>query len=137
MGFKSTLSAFTLVAIGSFSTPEVQAAQGFTPEQLCKAGLSLATDKKPRAIKVSSGKSNQWILLDVKDGSKDWDYRCKVNRGNKTIKLDARDTKRNDKFLGQAIRYDVADARRSVKVTMKKRKGSGVINETYTAMQLN
>ncbi|MCG9690543.1 hypothetical protein L1D55_01785 [Vibrio sp. Isolate22] len=59
-----------------------------------------------------------------------------MNRGNKTIKLEARELKRNDKFLGQAIRYDVADAKRSVKVTMKKRKGSGVKSETYTSRQL-
>ncbi|WP_394246094.1 hypothetical protein [Vibrio profundi] len=72
----------------------------------------------------------------MKDGSKDWDYRCKVNRANKTIKLDTRETKRNDKFLGQAIRYDVADAKCSVKVTMKKRKGQGLISESFTQIQL-
>ncbi|MCZ8489341.1 hypothetical protein O9992_26210 [Vibrio lentus] len=48
--------------------------------------------------------SNQRILLSLKDGNNDWDYRCDVNRGNKTIKLEARELKRNDKFLGQAIR---------------------------------
>ncbi|WP_216606535.1 hypothetical protein [Vibrio sp. 99-70-13A1] len=133
---KTTLASLAFVAVSAFTTPQVEAAQGFTAEQLCKAGLALAIDKKPRGIKVTPGASNQRILLDVKDGSKDWDYRCEVNRGNKTIKLNARDIKRNDKYLGQAIRYNVADGKRSVKVTMKKRKGSGVIDETFNSMQL-
>ncbi|CDT84672.1 hypothetical protein [Vibrio coralliirubri] len=59
-----------------------------------------------------------------------------MNRGNKTIKLKARELKRNDKFSGQAIRYDVADAKRLVKVTMKNQKGSGIASESYTARQL-
>ena len=87
-------------------------------------------------LKATSSASNQRILLSLKDGKNEWDYRCKVNRGNKTVKLEARELKRNDKFLGQAIRYDVADAKRSVKVTMKKRKGSGLIKETFTSIQL-
>ncbi len=136
MKMKMALVSLAFVAVSAFTTPQVEAAQGFTAEQLCKAGLSLAIDKKPRGIKVASGASSQRILLDVKDGSKDWDYRCEVNRGNKTIKLNARDIKRNDKYLGQAIRYNVADGKRSVKVMMKKRKGSGVIDETFTAIQL-
>ena len=134
-----TKLAFASVALGfvaAFSTPAVQAAQGFTAEQLCKAGLALAIDKKPRGIKATSSQTNQRILLSLKDGQSDWDYRCKINRGNKTVQLEARELKRNDKFLGQAIRYDVADAKRSVKVTMKKRSGSGLINETFTSIQL-
>ncbi|MBW3695588.1 hypothetical protein EK599_07760 [Vibrio sp. T187] len=135
MRLKTFLCSTSLLIIGglvSFSAT----ASSFTNEQLCKAGLSLAIEKQPRAIKATAGKTNQKVLLDVKDGSKDWDYRCMVNRANKTIKLDARETKRNDKFLGQAIRYDVADAKRSVKVTMKKRKGQGLISESFTQIQL-
>ena len=135
---KAVLASVVLIAVNTFSISNAQAATGFNAEQLCKAGLALAIDKKPRGIKATSGKSNQRILLSLKDGQNDWDYdyRCDVNRGNKTIKLEAIEIKRNDKFLGQAIRYDVADAKRSVKVTMKKRKGSGVKSETYTSRQL-
>lgn len=133
---KAVLASVVLIAVNTFSISNVQAATGFNAEQLCKAGLALAIDKQPRGIKATSGKSNQRVLLSLKDGNNDWDYRCDVNRGNRTIKLEARELKRNDKFLGQAIRYDVADAKRSVKVTMKKRKGSGVTSESYTARQL-
>lgn len=136
MKTKFMLPSVALVVLAVFNAPTVEAAQGFTAEQLCKAGLALAIDKKPRGIKVTSSASNQRILLSLKDGKNEWDYRCKVNRGNKTVKLEARELKRNDKFLGQAIRYDVADAKRSVKVTMKKRTGSGLINETFTSIQL-
>jgi len=136
MKTKFMLPSIALVILAVFNAPAVEATQGFTAEQLCKAGLALAIDKKPRGIKATSSVSNQRVLLSLKDGKNDWDYRCKVNRGNKTIKLEARELKRNDKFLGQAIRYDVADAKHSVKVTMKKRKGSGLINETFTSIQL-
>jgi hypothetical protein len=136
MKTKFVLPSIALVALAAFNASTAEAAQGFTAEQLCKAGLALAIDKKPRGIKATSGTTNQRILLSVKDGKNDWDYRCKVNRGNKTVKLEARELKRNDKFLGQAIRYDVADTKRSVKVTMKKRSGSGLINETFSSIQL-
>ena len=136
MKTKFVLPSIALVALATFNASKVEAAQGFTAEQLCKAGLALAIDKKPRGIKATSGNANQRILLSVKDGKNDWDYRCKVNRGNQTVKLEARELKRNDKFLGQAIRYDVADSKRSVKVTMKKRSGSGLINETFSSIQL-
>ena len=136
MKTKFAFASIALAAITTFNAPTAEAAQGFTAEQLCKAGLALAIDKKPRGIKATSSQTNQRILLSLKDGKNDWDYRCKINRGNKTVKLEARELKRNDKFLGQAIRYDVADAKRSVKVTMKKRKGSGLINETFTSIQL-
>ncbi|CDT84676.1 hypothetical protein [Vibrio coralliirubri] len=36
-----------------------------------KAGLALAIDNQPRGIKVTSGKSNQRILLSLKDGNND------------------------------------------------------------------
>lgn len=136
MKTKFAFASIALAAVTTFNAPTAEAAKGFTAEQLCKAGLSLAIDKKPRGIKATSGQTNQRILLSLKDGKNDWDYRCKINRNNKTVKLEARELKRNDKFLGQAIRYDVADAKRSVKVTMKKRKGSGLINETFTSIQL-
>ncbi|CDT62215.1 conserved hypothetical protein [Vibrio coralliirubri] len=133
---KAVLVSAVLIEINTFSISNVQAASGFNAEQPCKAGLDLAIDKQPRGIKVTSGKSNQRILLSLKDGNNDWGYRCDVNRGNKTIKLKARELKRNDKFSGQAIRYDVADAKRLVKVTMKNQKGSGIASESYTARQL-
>ncbi|GAL26240.1 hypothetical protein JCM19239_912 [Vibrio variabilis] len=63
------------------------------------------------------------------------DYRCDVSRGNKTIKIEARDTRRNDSYLNQTIRYKVTDNARSIEVIMKKRK-AGVKSETYKAYQL-
>ena len=107
----------------------------FSSEALCKAGLALALDKQPRGINARGGKHSQ-VLLSLKKGGNDWDYRCDVNRGSKTMKLEARDMKRNDAYLKQAIRYDVNNGGRSVEVKMKRRKGS-IKSEQYQAVQLN
>lgn len=112
------------------------AAPAFSADQLCKAGLALAIDKQPRGIKTA-GTSGQRILLALKNGKNDWDYRCTVNRQNRTLKIDARDLKRNDKYLAQAIRYRVKEGKRSVEVTMKKRAGGGLKNDTFTTLQLD
>ncbi|MED5504464.1 MAG: hypothetical protein VYC54_08580 [Pseudomonadota bacterium] len=111
------------------------ATPAFNAEQLCKAGLALAIDKQPRGIK-SAGKSGQSILLALKNGKNDWDYRCMVNRQNRTLKTDARDLKRNDKYFSQAILYRVNEGKRSVEITMKKRAGVGLKNDTFTTLQL-
>lgn len=120
------------VIAASLSTPSLAA--GLSNEQLCTAGLALALDKQPRGIKTKSA-SGKRVLLSVKDWQSDWDYRCDVSRGNKTIKIEARDTRRNDSYLNQTIRYKVTDNARSIEVIMKKRK-AGVKSETYKAYQL-
>ena len=51
MKTKFVLPSVALVVLAVFNAPTVEAAQGFTAEQLCKAGLALAIDKKPRGIK--------------------------------------------------------------------------------------
>ncbi|MFC5079842.1 hypothetical protein VTH8203_03103 [Vibrio thalassae] len=103
-------------------------------EQLCTAGLALAIDKQPRGINTK-GLSGKHVLLTLKDGSNDWDYRCDVNRASKVIKIEARDRKLNDAYLKQVIRYDVTNGVRAVEVMMKKRHG-GLKSEKYQARQL-
>ena len=125
-----TMTVATLGSGYAYATP------AFNEEQLCKAGLALAIDKQPRGIK-STGTSGQRILLALKNGKKDWDYRCTVNRQNRTLKIDARDLKRNDKYFSQAIRYRVNEGKRSVEITMKKRAGVGLKNDTFTTLQLD
>lgn len=81
--------------------------------------------------------SGQRVLLAVKNGKNDWDYRCSVNRSNKTVNIEARELAHNDKYLDQAIRYRVGNGNRSVEVTMKKRKGSGLNKQSFTKIQLD
>lgn len=125
-----TMTVATLGSGYAYATP------AFNEEQLCKAGLALAIDKQPRGIK-STGTSGQRILLALKNGKNDWDYHCTVTRQNRTLKIDARDLKRNDKYFAQAIRYRVNEGKRSVEVTMKKRAGGGLKNDTFTTLQLD
>ncbi|MCL9777204.1 hypothetical protein [Vibrio methylphosphonaticus] len=137
---KGTLtSAMVLAFVCTFSvTNSAFAARTndvFTSEALCKAGLALAIDKQPRGINAKGGKHSQ-VLLSLKNGQNDWDYRCDVNRGSKTLNIVARDITRNDAYLKQAIRYDVNNGGRSVEVKMKRRKGS-VKSAQYQALQLN
>ncbi|AXB33044.1 hypothetical protein DSB67_16255 [Vibrio campbellii] len=124
-----TMTVATLGSGYAYATP------AFNAEPLCKAGLALAIDKQPRGMK-SAGTSGQRILLALKNGKNDWDYRCMVNRQNRMLKIDARDLKRNDKYFAQAIRYRVNEGKRSVEVTMKKRAGGGLKNDTFTTLQL-
>ncbi|GMQ48688.1 hypothetical protein [Vibrio sp. 10N] len=105
-----------------------------TNEQICTAGLALAIDKKPRGIKTQTGAGKR-VLLSLKDFETDWDYRCEVNRNKKTIKLEAREGRRNDTYLNQSIRYKVTNGSRAIEVIMKKRQ-PGVKSETYNAIQL-
>ncbi len=109
-------------------------AANMSNEQICTAGLSLALDKKPRNIKTQTG-SGKRVLMSLKDFDGDWEYRCEVSRSSKTMKLEAREARRNDTYLNQTIRYKVTNSARSIEVLMKKRQ-SGVKSETYNAMQL-
>ncbi|MFZ3501846.1 hypothetical protein LCA83_05935 [Vibrio harveyi] len=111
MTFNRVFSIVTMTA-AMLSSGYAYAAPAFSADQLCKAGLALAIDKQPRGIK-SAGTSGQRILLALKNGKNDWDYRCTVNRQNRTLKIDARDLKRNDKYLAQAIRYRINEGKRS------------------------
>ncbi|MFV8432280.1 hypothetical protein ACNO6Y_16990 [Vibrio owensii] len=135
MTFNRVFSIVTMTA-AMLSSGYAYAAPAFSADQLCKAGLALAIDKQPRGIKTAET-SGQRILLALKNGKNDWDYRCTVNRQNRTLKIDARDLKRNDKYLAQAIRYRVNEGKRSVEVTMKKRAGGGLKNDTFTTLQLD
>ncbi|HDM8167326.1 TPA: hypothetical protein P0E18_005188 [Vibrio harveyi] len=135
MTFNRVFSIVTMTA-AMLSFGYAYAAPAFSADQLCKAGLALAIDKQPRGIK-SAGTSGQRILLALKNGKNDWDYRCTVNRQNRTLKIDARDLKRNDKYLAQAIRYRINEGKRLVEVTMKKRAGGGLKNDTFTTLQLD
>ncbi|AYO17453.1 hypothetical protein D0812_24120 [Vibrio owensii] len=135
MTFNRVFSIATMT-VAMLSSGYAYAASAFSADQLCKAGLALAIDKQPRGIKTA-GTSGQRILLALKNGKNDWDYRCTVNRQNRTLKIDARDLKRNDKYLAQAIRYRVNEGKRSVEVTMKKRAGGGLKNDTFTTLQLD
>ncbi|HDM8161682.1 TPA: hypothetical protein P0E23_004260 [Vibrio harveyi] len=135
MTFNRVFSIVTMTA-AMLSSGYAYAAPAFSADQLCKAGLALAIDKQPRGIKLA-GTSGQRILLALKNGKNDWDYRCTVNRQNRTLKIDARDLKRNDKYLAQAIRYRINEGKRSVEVTMKKRAGGGLKNDTFTTLQLD
>ncbi|MHA7588705.1 hypothetical protein [Vibrio harveyi] len=135
MTFNRVFSIVTMTT-AMLSSGYAYAAPAFSADQLCKAGLALAIDKQPRGIK-SAGTSGQRILLALKNGKNDWDYRCTVNRQNRTLKIDARDLKRNDKYLAQAIRYRINEGKRSVEVTMKKRPGGGLKNDTFTTLQLD
>ncbi|MDA0385950.1 hypothetical protein [Vibrio owensii] len=135
MTFNRVFSIVTMTA-AMLGSGDAYAAPAFSADQLCKAGLALAIDKQPRGIKTA-GTSGQRILLALKNGKNDWDYRCTVNRQNRTLKIDARDLKRNDKYLAQAIRYRVKEGKRSVEVTMKKRAGGGLKNDTFTTLQLD
>ncbi|MFZ3466260.1 hypothetical protein [Vibrio harveyi] len=135
MTFNRVFSIVTMTA-AMLSSGYAYAAPAFSADQLCKAGLALAIDKQPCGIK-SAGTSGQRILLALKNGKNDWDYRCTVNRQNRTLKIDARDLKRNDKYLAQAIRYRINEGKRSVEVTMKKRAGGGLKNDTFTTLQLD
>ncbi|CAH1587506.1 hypothetical protein [Vibrio owensii] len=135
MTFNRVFSIVTMTT-AMLSSGYAYAAPAFSADQLCKAGLALAIDKQPRAIKTA-GTSGQRILLALKNGKDDWDYSCTVNRQNRTLKIDARDLKRNDKYLAQAIRYRVNEGKRSVEVTMKKRAGGGLKNDTFTTLQLD
>ncbi|MGF1773090.1 hypothetical protein L4C42_12340 [Vibrio wakamikoensis] len=114
------------------STPTMAA--NMSNEQICTAGLSLALDKKPRGIKTQAG-SGKRVLLSLKDFDGDWEYRCEVSRSSKTMKLEAREGRKNDTYLNQTIRYKVTNSARSIEVLMKKHQ-SGVKSETYNAMQL-
>jgi hypothetical protein len=109
-------------------------ASNMSNEQICTAGLSLALDKKPRDIKTQTG-SGKRVLMSLKDFDGDWEYRCEISRSSKTMKLEAREARRNDTYLNQTIRYKVTNSARSIEVLMKKRQ-SGVKSETYNAMQL-
>ncbi|MCC8255110.1 hypothetical protein [Vibrio campbellii] len=135
MTFNRVFSIVTMT-VATFGSGYANATPAFNAEQLCKAGLALAIDKQPRGIK-SAGTSGQRILLALKNGKNDWDYRCTVNRQNRTLKIDARDLKRNDKYFAQAIRYRVNEGKRSVEVTMNKRVGGGLKNDTFTTLQLD
>ncbi|WP_199459842.1 hypothetical protein [Vibrio owensii] len=135
MTFNRVFSIVTMTA-AMLGSGYAYAAPAFSADQLCKAGLALAIDKQPRGIKTT-GTSGQRILLALKNGKNDWDYHCTVNRQNRTLKIDARDLKRNDKYLAQAIRYRVNEGKRSVEVTMKKRAGGGLKNDTFTTLQLD
>ncbi|MHA2714090.1 hypothetical protein ACXZ7B_05290 [Vibrio owensii] len=135
MTFNRVFSIVTMTA-AMLGSGYAYAAPAFSADQLCKAGLALAIDKQPRGIKTAET-SGQRILLALKNGKNDWDYRCAVNRQNRTLKIDARDLKRNDKYLAQAIRYRVNEGKRSVEVTMKKRAGGGLKNDTFTTLQLD
>ncbi|HHP0478341.1 TPA: hypothetical protein ACRZ2J_000083 [Vibrio campbellii] len=135
MTFNRVFSIVTMT-VATFGSGYANATPAFNAEQLCKAGLALAIDKQPRGIK-STGTSGQRILLALKNGKNDWDYRCTVNRQNRTLKIDARDLKRNDKYFAQAIRYRVNEGKRSVEVTMKKHAGGGLKNDTFTTLQLD
>ena len=135
MTFNRVFSIVTMT-VATLGSGYAYAMPAFNAEQLCKAGLALAIDKQPRGIK-SAGTSGQRILLALKNGKNDWDYRCTVNRQNRTLKIDARDLKRNDKYFAQAIRYRVNEGKRSVEVTMKKRAGGGLKNDTFTTLQLD
>ena len=135
MTFNRVFSIVTMTT-AMLSFGYAYAAPAFSADQLCKAGLALAIDKQPRGIKTA-GTSGQSILLALKNGKNDWDYRCTVNRQNRTLKIDARDLKRNDKYFAQAIRYRVNEGKRSVEVTMKKRAGGGLKNDTFTTLQLD
>lgn len=109
-------------------------ANTLTNEQLCTAGLALAIDKQPRGINTK-GLAGKQILLALKDGKNDWDYRCHVNRSSRTIKLEARESRLNDAYLKQSIHYDVSNNARAVEVKMKQRNG-GFKSEKYQARQL-
>ncbi len=135
MTFKRVFSVVTMT-VATLGSGYAYATPAFNAEQLCKAGLALAIDKQPRGIK-SAGTSGQRILLALKNGKNEWDYRCTVNRQNRTLKIDARDLKRNNKYFAQAIRYRVNEGKRSVEVTMKKRAGGGLKNDTFTTLQLD
>ncbi|WP_052437437.1 hypothetical protein [Vibrio hyugaensis] len=135
MTFNQVFSTVTMT-VAMLGSGYANAATAFSADQLCKAGLALAIDKQPRGIK-SAGSSGQRILLALKNGKNDWDYRCTVNRQNRTLKIDARDLKRNDQYLAQAIRYRINEGKRSVEVTMKKRAGGGLKNDTFTTLQLD
>ncbi|MGR5195610.1 hypothetical protein ACPV4H_17065 [Vibrio rotiferianus] len=128
--------SITMMTIVILGCGYVNAAPTFSAEQLCKAGLALGIDKQPRGIKAV-GMSGQRVLLAVKNGKNDWDYRCSVNRSNKTVNIEARELAHNDKYLDQAIRYRVGNGNRSVEVTMKKRKGSGLNKQSFTKIQLD
>ena len=135
MTFNRVFSIVTMI-VATLGSGYAYATPAFNAEQLCKAGLALAIDKQPRGMK-SAGTSGQRILLALKNGKNDWDYRCTVNRQNRTLKIDARDLKRNDKYFSQAIRYRVNEGKRSVEITMKKRAGVGLKNDTFTTLQLD
>ena len=135
MTFNRVFSIVTMI-VATLGSGYAYATPAFNAEQLCKAGLALAIDKQPRGMK-SAGTSGQRILLALKNGKNDWDYRCMVNRQNRTLKIDARDLKRNDKYFSQAIRYRVNEGKRSVEITMKKRAGVGLKNDTFTTLQLD
>ena len=135
MTFNRVFSIVTMI-VATLGSGYAYATPAFNAEQLCKAGLALAIDKQPRGMK-SAGTSGQRILLALKNGKNDWDYRCMVNRQNRTLKTYARDLKRNDKYFAQAIRYRVNEGKRSVEVTMKKRAGGGLKNDTFTTLQLD
>lgn len=123
-----------LIVCFSVLLPTTVSATTLSNEQLCTAGLALAIDKQPRGINTK-GLAGKQILLALKDGNNDWDYRCHVNRSSKTIKLEARESRLNDAYLKQAIRYDVSNMARSVEVKMKRRNG-GFKSEKYQARQL-
>ncbi|PMH38385.1 hypothetical protein BCU70_03350 [Vibrio sp. 10N.286.49.C2] len=122
-----------IVLIGIVSISQAQAA-GFSNEELCKAGLALALDKSPRVINSQTGKGTR-VLLSLKKANSDWDYRCDLNRGSKTVQLEAREINRSDNHLKHVIRYTVTNGGRSVEVTMKQHKGR-TKSEKYQAMQL-
>lgn len=122
-----------IVFIGIASISQAQAA-GFSNEELCKAGLALALDKAPRAINSQAGIGTR-VLLSLKNANSDWDYRCDLNRGAKTVQVEARELNRTDNHLKHVIRYTVTNGGRSVEVTMKKHKGR-IKSEKYQAMQL-
>ncbi|UTZ29182.1 hypothetical protein HB761_21315 [Vibrio campbellii] len=134
MTFNRVFSIVTMT-VATLGSGYAYATSAFNAEQLFKAGLALAIDKQPRGIK-SAGTSGQRIFLALKNGKNDWDYRCTVNRQNRTLKIDARDLKRNDKYFAQAIRCRVNEGKRSVEVTMKKRAVGGLKNDTFTTLQL-
>lgn len=116
----------------AISAPSMAAS--LTNEQICTAGLSLALDKKPRGVKTQKG-SGKRVLLSLKDFDGDWEYRCEVSRNSKSMKLEAREGRRNDSYLNQTIRYKVTNGAKSIEVLMKKRQ-SGVKSKTYNALQL-
>ncbi|MFA0439492.1 hypothetical protein BCU66_013375 [Vibrio sp. 10N.286.49.B1] len=133
MNVLKTMTTPIIVLIGIVSISQAQAA-GFSNEELCKAGLALALDKSPRVINSQTGKGTR-VLLSLKKANSDWDYRCDLNRGSKTVQLEAREINRSDNHLKHVIRYTVTNGGRSVEVTMKQHKGR-TKSEKYQAMQL-
>ncbi|MFA0084685.1 hypothetical protein [Vibrio sp. 10N.261.51.F12] len=133
MSVLKTMTTPIIVLIGIVSISQAQAA-GFSNEELCKAGLALALDKSPRVINSQAGKGTR-VLLSLKKANSDWDYRCDLNRGSKTVQLEAREINRSDNHLRHVIRYTVTNGGRSVEVTMKQHKGR-TKSEKYQAMQL-